>query len=66
MWVYTGNRNLIDILRTVAHELTHRKQGLEGRIKGASPPGSKLEREADAQAGYLMKLYGAEHPEIVE
>jgi hypothetical protein len=66
MWVYTGNRNLIDILRTVAHELTHRKQGAQGRIKGHSPPGSKLEREADAEAGYLMKLYGAEHPEIVE
>jgi 5'(3')-deoxyribonucleotidase len=66
MWVYTGNRNLIDILRTVAHELVHRKQGIQGRIKGASPPGSKLEREADAQAGYLMKLYGAENPEIVE
>ena len=66
MWVYTGNRNFIDILRTVAHELVHRKQGIQGRSKGASPPGSKLEREADAQAGYLMKLYGAENPEIVE
>jgi len=66
MWVYTGNRNLIDILRTVAHELVHRKQGIQGRIKGPSAPGSKLEREADAQAGYLMKLYGAENPEIVE
>jgi 5'(3')-deoxyribonucleotidase len=66
MWVYTGNRNLIDILRTVAHELVHRKQGIQGRIKGPSAPGSKLEREADAQAGYLMKLYGAENPEILE
>ena len=66
MWVYTGNRNLIDILRTVAHELVHRKQGIQGRIKGPSPPGSKLEREADAEAGYLMKLYGADNPEIVE
>ena len=66
MWVYTGNRNLIDILRTVAHELVHRKQGTQGRIKGPSSPGSKLEREADAEAGYLMKLYGAENPEIVE
>ena len=66
MWVYTGNRNLIDILRTVAHELVHRKQGIQGRIKGPSAPGSKLEREADAQAGYLMKLYGAEYPEILE
>ena len=66
LWVYTGNRNLIDILRTVAHELTHRKQGEQGRIKGPNPPGSPLEQEADAMAGYLMKLYGAEYPEIVE
>jgi hypothetical protein len=66
MWVYTGHRNLIDILRTVAHELTHRKQGEQGRIKGHSPAGSKLEREADAEAGYLMKLYGKRYPEIVQ
>jgi hypothetical protein len=66
MYVYTGNRNLIDILRTVAHELKHVKQGTQGRIHGHSPPGSKLEREADAEAGYLMKLYGKEYPEIIE
>jgi hypothetical protein len=66
LWVYTGNRNLIDILRTVAHEFTHRKQGEDGRIEGPNPPGSPLEQEADAMAGYLMKLYGKMYPEIVE
>ena len=66
MWIYTHERNLIDIMRTVAHELTHRKQGMQGRIKGHSPPGSKLEREADDEAGYLMKLYGKDHPEIIQ
>ena len=66
LWVYTGNRNLIDILRTVAHEFTHRKQGEQGRIEGPNPPGSPLEQEADAMAGYLMKLYGKMYPEIVE
>jgi 5'(3')-deoxyribonucleotidase len=66
LWVYTGNRNLVDILRTVAHELVHRKQGSEGRIKVKSPPGSKLEREADSEAGYLMKLYTKQHPEVIE
>lgn len=64
MTVYAGNRNLVDVLRTIAHELQHKRQGEQGRIHQKSPPGSKLEREADAQAGYLMKLYGAEHPEI--
>ena len=66
LWVYTGNRNLIDILRTVAHEFTHRKQGEDGRIEGPNPPGSPLEQEADAMAGYLMKLYGKMYPEIIE
>ena len=67
LWVYTGNRNLIDILRTVAHEFTHRKQGEQGRIEAdRSYPGSPIEQEADAVAGYLMKLYGKEHPEIIE
>lgn len=66
LWVYTHERNLIDILRTVAHELRHRKQAEEGRIKRHSPPGSKLEREADGEAGYLIKLYAAEHPQIIQ
>lgn len=66
MWVYTHNRNLVDILRTVAHELQHRKQDSEGRIKVHSPPGSKLEREGDIHAGILMKLYAKEFPEIIE
>lgn len=67
LWIYTGNRNLIDILRTVAHEFTHRKQGEQGRIDpDQSYPGSPIEQEADAVAGYLMKIYGKKHPEIVE
>ncbi len=33
MWVYTGNRNLIDIMRTVAHELVHRKQHEDNKGK---------------------------------
>lgn len=67
MWIYTGNRNLIDIMRTVAHELAHRKQYEDNRVDGdQSYPGSPIEQEADAVAGYLMKLYGKEHPEIIE
>jgi hypothetical protein len=67
MWIYTGNRNMIDIMRTVAHELTHRKQHEDNRIIGDQAyPGSPIEQEADAMAGYLMKLYGKMHPEIIE
>ena len=66
MWVYTGHRNFVDILRTIAHELIHRKQNQQHRIKRKSPPGSKLEREADSEAGMLMKLYARKHPEIIQ
>jgi FMN phosphatase YigB (HAD superfamily) len=67
MWIYTGNRNLIDIMRTVAHELAHRKQHEADMVHGDQAyPGSPIEQQADAVAGYLMKLYGREHPEIIE
>jgi hypothetical protein len=67
MWIYTGNRNLIDIMRTVAHELAHRKQHEDNRVHGDQAyPGSPIEQEADAVAGYLMKLYGKQNPEIIE
>lgn len=67
MWIYTGNRNLIDIMRTVAHELAHRKQHEDNMVKGdQSYPGSPIEQQADAVAGYLMKLYGRMNPEIIE
>jgi len=66
MWVYMHERNLVDILRTIAHELQHVKQGHEGRLHQKSPPGSKIEGEADAVAGWLIKLYGKDHQYIYE
>jgi Zn-dependent peptidase ImmA (M78 family) len=65
MRVYTGRRNLIDILRTVAHELVHRVQDEQDRIENTYP-GHPLEQEADAAAGYLVKIYGEQHPEIMQ
>jgi hypothetical protein len=68
MVVYVGNRNMVDILRTICHELVHVKQGQVGEIQRATKhgPGSPLEVEADAKAGYLMKLYGKLHRDIFE
>lgn len=68
MIVYVGNRNMVDILRTVCHELVHVKQSQDGDIQRATKhgPGSPLEIEADAKAGYLMKLYGKLHRDIFE
>ncbi len=67
IWVYTGNRNLIDILRTVAHELRHRLQGQDDRIDDEGTyPGHPLEQEADAYAGYIVKVYGEKYPHIMQ
>jgi hypothetical protein len=65
MWVYTGNRNLIDILRTVAHELAHHKQRLDGDT-AANVDLADLEGQADQVAGIIMKLYVRKYPEIIE
>ena len=66
-WVYVANRNLVDILRTVAHELRHVQQGDQGKIKpGASYPFSPIEKDADQWAGGIIKIFGKAHPEIFQ
>jgi len=67
IWVYIGNRNLVDIFRTVFHELVHQRQDELGMIKdGDSYPGSPIEAMADMLAGKYIKIYGKEHPEIFQ
>lgn len=67
IWVYAKNRNLVDILRTVAHELAHIKQGELDMIKlGDSYPGSPIESQADVIAGKYIKIYGKENNYIFE
>jgi len=65
IWIYVGNRNTADILRTLAHELVHAKQketkGEEG-LDGTT--GSMDENEANAVAGIIMRQYGKLAPEI--
>lgn len=67
IWVYIGNRNLVDIFRTVFHELVHQRQNELGMIKdGDSYPGSPIEAMADMLAGKYIKIYGKQHPEIFQ
>ena len=67
IWVYCGNRNMADILRTLAHELVHRKQDEEGRINYESgKTGSDIENEANAKAGILLRDFGKQHKEIYQ
>ena len=65
--MYCDKRNLVDILRTVFHELVHVRQGELGMIKPSdSYPGSPIEAEADMMAGKYMKVFGKAHPEIFQ
>ena len=59
IWVYVKNRNMADILRTLAHELVHRKQEEDGRLNPTSgETGSPIEDEANAMAGVLLRNFG--------
>lgn len=53
------NRAMADIMRTIAHELTHCSQHLKGTVfpeddKGLQP----LEDEANTMSGRLVRFYG--------
>ena len=59
IWVYVKNRNMADILRTLAHELVHRKQEEDGRLDiNSGKTGSPIEDEANAMAGILLRNFG--------
>jgi len=67
VWVYAKNRNLVDILRTVFHELVHVRQGELNMIQpGDSYPGSPIEVMADMLAGKYIKIYGAKNNHIFQ
>lgn len=66
---YVKNRAIIDICRSIAHELVHHKQNIEGRLIDAvkdGEDGSPIENEANAMAGVIIRRYGKLHPEIYE
>jgi hypothetical protein len=64
-----GRRHIMDVLRTVAHELTHRHQHERDGEKmdhTAGETGSPWENEANARAGILMRDYARLHPDYFE
>jgi len=67
LMVYAKNRALVDVLRSVAHEMVHHKQNLEGRLKDLvkdGEDGSEIENEANAVAGVMIRKYGKLKPQI--
>jgi lambda repressor-like predicted transcriptional regulator len=65
--VVKGSRLTADILRTLAHELVHRKQAEVGPLSAEDgKTGSEAENEANAAAGVLLRQFGQYRPEIFE
>ena len=67
IWVYVKNRNMADILRTLAHELVHRRQAELGILDiNSGDTGSTIENEANAMAGVLLRDFGKINDGIYE
>lgn len=65
--VVDSNRNLADMLRSLAHEFVHHKQNLNNELHEKSgETGSEHENQANALAGSLMREYGKKNPKIFE
>lgn len=67
--VYIKNRAIVDILRSLAHEMVHHKQNQRGELENnphAGDDGSPQENEANAKAGELIRIFGRQNPEIYE
>jgi hypothetical protein len=60
--VVTMNRHPMDVMRTLAHELTHWKQRTLGQEMDGSD-GSDTENQANATAGVIMRRFGKAYPE---
>lgn len=56
--ILTKDRGLIDVLRSVAHEMVHQKQHMSGQLNDLSgETGSDHENEANATAGVIMRQF---------
>jgi hypothetical protein len=66
--VCAKNRALVDVCRSIAHEMVHHKQFEQGRLDGPQPPdiGGEIEDEANAKAGQFIKMYAKEDPTLYD
>ncbi len=63
--VCAKNRALVDVCRSIAHEMVHHKQFEQGRLKVQPPDiGGEIEDEANAKAGQFIKMYAKEDSNI--
>jgi hypothetical protein len=62
------NRHIMDVCRTLAHELVHFKQDLNDQLSGENPgaTGSPQENEANAEAAVIMRNWGKKNPDLFD
>jgi hypothetical protein len=60
------NRHIMDVCRTLAHELVHYNQDLKDQLndENAGATGSPQENEANAEAAVIMRNWGKKHPDL--
>lgn len=60
------NRHIMDVCRTLAHELVHYKQDLNKELEdeNAGSTGSPQENEANAEAAVIMRNFGKAFPDM--
>jgi hypothetical protein len=60
------NRHIMDVCRTLAHELVHYKQDLDNGLEDddAGATGSPQENEANARAAVIMRNFGRAFPDM--
>ena len=63
--IYAKGRALFDVARSLAHELVHHKQNVNGETLDGTT-GSDCENEANATAGKIIRLYGQKNPKFYE
>jgi Zn-dependent peptidase ImmA (M78 family) len=65
--VCSKNRALVDVLRSIAHELVHHKQWEDGRLNKRPPDiGGEIEDEANAKAGQFIKMFAKINDKIYD
>ena len=61
------NRHVMDVCRTLAHELVHYRQDLNNELDhNSGETGSPEENEANAEAAVIMRNWGKQHPDYFD
>lgn len=64
--VLVEDRALVDVLRSIAHEMVHYKQHINNELTNSSgATGSEHENEANAVAGVIMRNFQDSHAEEI-